>query len=298
MEHLALRVFIRGAVACGLILFAHQAQGSLLINANSSIPLATYTLSFTLDDAPTQTISNTVVPNTVASIIKSGNNSTGAAYTGRASADTGQASTSTPILVSVQGEVDAQQTAPAVTIGLTVNSVISYYFRVVQTAPAPVDVVRLLIHSNLHADASASGTGGAPTVSAGFSILDLNIFHSETAMCVATICMSPSEMSFTDSASATAGQDIQVQITAGGTAGAASGFLQPSGHATFQAIADPTIEIDPNFAYADDFTVVFSPNLPSLTAAPEPSSIVMLAIGLLALMALVRSNELRRRFED
>ena len=271
-------------VSCIVCIFALACPGFA-----DSVPLATYNLSLQVNDAPPKTITNKVVPNTVASIIRSGTIATGASYTGRATADTGQASTFTPIIVSVQGEVDAQATAPLNEIGLSVSSSISYYFRVEQTAPAPVDVVRLLIHSNLHADATTSGTGDARFVSADFAIPDLFIFHHE---------MATSEMSFTDSASATVGQDIQVQIGATGN-GVATGALDCcAGHATFQAIADPTIQIDPSFAYADDFAVAFSPNLPSFTAVPEPSSIALLAIGLLTLMALVRGNGLHRRFED
>lgn len=275
---------IRSVAACVGCLFAIACPGFA-----DSVPLAIYDLSLQVNDAKPQTITKTVVPNTVASIIQSGTIATGATYTGQAAADTGQASTSTPILVSVQGEVDAQATAPINEISLDLSSSISYYFRVKQTAPAPVDVVRLLIHSNLHADATTSGTGIASFVSADFAIPDLFIFHHE---------MATSEMSFTDSVSATAGQDIQVQISAAGS-GVATGALDCcAGHAKFQAIADPTIQIDPSFAFANDFTIVFSPNLPSTTAVPEPSSIALLAIGLLAWMALLRSNGLRRGFED
>ena len=255
------------------------------------VPLATYALTFQVGNAPLQTISNTVVPNTVASITQSGSPGNGAQYTGQA-----LASTFTPPFVQVQGEVDAQETA-ALAESLAVDSAIFYYFQVEQTAPAPVDVVPLLIHSNVEADASAAGTGSAKAV-ADFAIPDLNISHPEAAMCDATSCTSSSSMSFNDSASATAGQDIQVQILAGGVAGAIGVPNCCGGHATFQAIADPTIQIDPSFAYADDFTLAFSPNLTPSAAAPEPSSIVLLATGLLALMALVCSSGLRRRFED
>ena len=270
MDRLTLRVFVRGAVACGLILFAHQAQ---------CIPLATYSLSFQQSFGPLQMITNTVVPNTVASISQSGAVN-GGLYTGRA-----LASTFTPPFVQVQGDVDAQATAELTSMGLDVGSAIVYYFAVEQTAPAPVDVVPLVIQSNLHADASFAGNGGAFS-DASFFIQGLSIFHYEAAMCDQASCTSPSEMSFTDSASAKPGQDIQVQIATGGNAnGTGSDLDGHTGQAAFQAIVDPTIQIDPSFAYADDFTLAFSPNLPPSAAAPEPSSIALLAIGLLALMA-------------
>jgi hypothetical protein len=244
----------------------------------TAVPLATYSLTFQVDQAPGQTISNTADPNTVASIIQSGANDSGAQYTGRA-----VTSTFTPLFVQVQGGVDAPALAPSSIVGLSVSSSISYYVRVVQTAPAPVDVVPLVIQTTLHADASATGSGGdANPVMASFEITSLNIFDFELANCSAASCTSPSEMSFTHAASAMAGQDIQVIIAAAGTATGFGAVDCCTGHATFQAIADPTIQIDPSFAYLDDFAVVFSPNLTPAAAVPEPSSIALLAIGLLA----------------
>ena len=254
-----------------------------------SVPLATYTLTFQAGIAPLQTITNTVVPNTVASIIKQ--------VQSASSQSTGQAlaETFTPLFVQAQGDVDVQETAPPTS--LAVGSTILYYFQVEQTAPAPVDLVPLLIQSNVEADASSASTGAANAF-ADFLIPDLNISHPEVAICNGATCTSSSSMSFTDSPSATAGQNIQVQILATGDAGAIGMPNCCGGHATFQAIADPTIQIDPSFAYADDFTLAFSPNLTPSAAAPEPSSIALLATGLLALIALVCSSGLRRRFED
>ena|SRR5579871_4636318 len=197
------------------------------------VPLATYSLSVQVDQAPAQTISNTVVPNTVASIIQSGTNDSGAQYTFRA-----LASTFTPLFVQVQGDVDAPALAPSSVVALFVSSSISYYVRVVQTAPAPADVVPLVIQTTLHADASATGSGDANPVMASFEIPNLNIFDSEVANCSAAGCTSPSEMSFTNLATATAGQDIQVIIGATGTATAFGAPDCCTGHATFQAIAD------------------------------------------------------------
>jgi hypothetical protein len=252
-----------------------------------SVPLATYTLTFQAGIAPLQTITNTVVPNTVASIIKQ--------VQSASSQSTGQAlaETFTPLFVQAQGDVDVQETAPPTS--LAVGSTILYYFQVEQTAPAPVDLVPLLIQSNVEADASSAGTGAANAF-ADFLIPDLNISHPEVAICNGATCTSSSSMSFTDSPIATAGQNIQVQILATGDAGAIGMPNCCGGHATFKAIADPTIQIDPSFAYADDFTLAFSSNLPP--AVPEPSSIALFATGLLALMALVCSSGLRRRFED
>jgi len=254
-----------------------------------SVPLATYSLSFQAGPtAPPQVISNPVVPDTVASIIQSVGLGSGAQYTGKA-----LASTFTPLFVNVQGEADAVPSAPLTSVALA--STIVYYFQVEQTAPAPVDVVPLLIQSNVEADAGAAGDGVA-NAAAAFLVPALNISHPVTALCNGIDgCTSSSSMSFNDSASATAGQNTQVQIVASGDAGA-FGAIVVGGHATFQAIADPSIQIDPSFAFANDFALAFSPNLTS--SVPEPSSIALSATGLLVLMGVLSSSGLRRRFED
>jgi hypothetical protein len=48
---------------------------------------------------------------------------------------------------------------------------------------------------------------------------------------------------------------------------------------SFNATVDPTIEIDPSFAYADDFELDFSPGVTGVTSndVPEPSSLALLA---------------------
>jgi len=49
------------------------------------------------------------------------------------------------------------------------------------------------------------------------------------------------------------------------------------------ASVDPMVEIDPSFPDAADFTLEFSPNLPT-TPVPQPSSLLLLGTGLLALL--------------
>jgi hypothetical protein len=47
--------------------------------------------------------------------------------------------------------------------------------------------------------------------------------------------------------------------------------------ATFDAMADPSFEIDPSFAFADDFELEFSPGfLSPVSSVPEPASIMLL----------------------
>ncbi len=52
----------------------------------------------------------------------------------------------------------------------------------------------------------------------------------------------------------------------------------------FQATADPTITIDPSFAYTADFALELSPNIPA--AVPEPGTTRLMLIGV-ALLGLV-----------
>jgi len=64
------------------------------------------------------------------------------------------------------------------------------------------------------------------------------------------------------------------------------GGAPPGTKAQALAIADPTIVIDPNFPFKDDFEVVFSPNLipplpaPSPASVPEPPTWALMAFGL------------------
>jgi hypothetical protein len=48
----------------------------------------------------------------------------------------------------------------------------------------------------------------------------------------------------------------------------------------FSITADPTFEIDPGFAFADDFELVFSPGAETVSNTPEPASVAMLGLGM------------------
>jgi hypothetical protein len=64
--------------------------------------------------------------------------------------------------------------------------------------------------------------------------------------------------------------------------------------ASIHAVVDPTFEIDPSFAYADDFELDYSPGYyPSGSAVPEPSTWLLLASGFGALI-LCRGSVRRR----
>jgi hypothetical protein len=51
----------------------------------------------------------------------------------------------------------------------------------------------------------------------------------------------------------------------------------------FSITADPTFEIDPGFAFADDFELVFSPGAEPVSNTPEPASVAMLGLGMVLL---------------
>ncbi|MDR3703338.1 MAG: PEP-CTERM sorting domain-containing protein [Candidatus Sulfopaludibacter sp.] len=61
---------------------------------------------------------------------------------------------------------------------------------------------------------------------------------------------------------------------------------------TWAATVDPSVEIDPSFQYAADFTLEVSPGAQS---TPEPSSSLLLGAGLLAIAGFLR-RKVRKRF--
>ena len=256
--------------------------------------MATYTITVQVGTAGSpQVFTNTIVPNTVAGVNSTGSLN-GAQFEGLATAQSFM-----PLSVLVDGEVDKLAKGAPVT-AFTEGSSISYYFQVEQRAPAPVNIIPLLVHGHLDVTTGgnlAAAGEGAADATAALSIPALNISPIVSAFCNRISCASSTSgmsFAFNGSANATPGQNILVQLLVAGDAGTVPGFNV--GSSTFQAFADPEIEIDPSFVFASDFTLAFSPNLTPPTATPEPSSISLLATGLLALMAGVRSNGVRRRF--
>lgn len=78
------------------------------------------------------------------------------------------------------------------------------------------------------------------------------------------------------------------------------GFLGSTDKGFFFATADPSFEIDPSFPYADDFTLVYSPGFDAsgpLTSVPEPSSLLLLALGAPLTLVLRRRVRWLRQIE-
>jgi hypothetical protein len=194
--------------------------------------------------------------------------------------------TASGVIASVNGTTSANSVVGAP--GVTANAGVIYYFEVV--GPSSI-LVPLLISGSVSTTTSAStdfaaqanatmGIGGGPSISACSS--------SGTG---ANPCGSTPEsasltsVSFTESANSI----VQVGLAAFGiTSGG-----PPAGSASFSAMADPTISIDPTFLASNPgFSLVFSP---SISPVPEPSTLALMVAGLgLAFVARLRaSNSLR-----
>jgi hypothetical protein len=87
------------------------------------------------------------------------------------------------------------------------------------------------------------------------------------------------------------GDPVSVEKGAQGGVGNFTGY---GASASIHAVVDPTFEIDPSFAYADDFELDYSPGYAaSGSAVPEPSTWLLLASGFGAL--ILHRGSIRRR---
>jgi hypothetical protein len=150
---------------------------------------------------------------------------------------------------------------------------IQYGFIVMENSPPPMPIldVPILMHSRGHVSASGPATAGVTALLPNFSPIGL------------TTVSGPQEFDRLLATTVHPGNERLIRLTAFGDVS----FLN-EGQASFQAVVDPLIEIDPSFAFKDHYEIVFGsvhvlagpePAAP----VPEPASVTLLVLGSLGL---------------
>jgi hypothetical protein len=153
---------------------------------------------------------------------------------------------------------------------------LSYDFEVVGGNPG--DVVPLLITANLFTFAnSASDAFASIFVAPGLQSLG----GTQVVACTnEALCTQPAEFSGTFGVSVRSGSANSLGLEV------VSGEVSSAGPESSSASADPLIVVDPSFANAAEYSIVFSPGVANSvqSSAPEPgsSSLVVGALGVLA----------------
>jgi hypothetical protein len=164
------------------------------------------------------------------------------------------------------------------------------YFKVECAGPCPIPLpitVPLIFSGAVETGASRGGTSG---LSQGIALFgtpagEIDACTVAVGTLVATCNGYPRNNSGELDYAATAGEVYKIGVEV-------NGFAQSlDGGGTWFADADPEVVIDPTFPEAADYTIVFSPELPTSTV-PEPSSSLLLVTGLLALTGAVRYKNL------
>jgi len=169
-----------------------------------------------------------------------------------------------------------------------------YSFSIAQTAPTFVGTVPLDISALVYAltnsgiaDPSSQAVAVASVVIVDQTQSTNVLIASEEDASVAgmcTPCAGNPLLSYA-TVSAPIGDIFEVALQADGNA---IGTLSNS---SFYALADPTVIIDPSFAYASDFAIEYSANLSNTNEVSEPSSLTFLGLVLLILTSEWRKGK-------
>jgi hypothetical protein len=192
--------------------------------------------------------------------------------------------TQTSSATAAYGLGDASVSANGSTVGgentavSSAEAVVLYYVEAVQTGSTPVGVTAVPLIFSGTVTTSASGIQAAASASFETPGGAIDACSKSNGPCGGV-----GSNSGTINYNATPGSIYDVEVNAGGGSGVGSG--------TWFASADPQVEIDPSFAYANDFTLEFSPAATSGTGGtnppptvPEPSNLALLFVGLSALL--------------
>jgi hypothetical protein len=181
-------------------------------------------------------------------------------------------------MIDIQGNLDANGLSSTSTGHLAgrASGRIQYGFTVVERTSPIVFVPRVPVR--MHSRGHVTATG--PTATAGLSVSLPNF-----SPIVLFTNSGRQEFDRTFLTEIAPGNERQITMSAFGDVD----FLR-EGQATFQALVDPLIEIDPSFALKDHYEIRFStPHVLAgpepLAAVPEPSCLVLFGAGLLSLAA-------------
>jgi hypothetical protein len=167
-------------------------------------------------------------------------------------------------------------------------------FAVVQNSPTPVPVASV----PLDVDAKLSAHVGGSSAHALASLEITSVPEQRVELfCDAPVSCDPDFLqAFHLNIAVTPDLPVQVILAVDVTADNEPPIPSGNRHADATAKADPTITIDPNFPFKDDFHLVFSPNLVapiSSVPAPEPPNWTLMLSGL-SIAALMVHRQRRR----